>query len=459
MTDPPNAALDDVRMRGFRRRAEVQAVLARLQREAAPLAREEVAVTACVGRVLAEELRAPIDVPGFRRAAVDGFAIRGEDSFGASATAPISLSLVGTSLPGRPTRARVGAGEAVRITTGAPLPEGADAVLQAELTRPGRARGGRERVDALGPVAPQRHVGQIGEDVARGAVVLPRGRRLRPADAGVLASLGLARVPVIRRPRLQMLVTGSELVAPGETPGPHQIVDSNSVVIAGLCARDRADMLETLRARDGEDALRPRLDALLTGPADVLLVSGATSVGVEDLMPLLLRERGELLFHGVAMRPSSPTAIGRARDGRLVFLLPGNPVSCLCAYEFFVGPVLRCLGGHPDPWTWPHPRRRLPLGRKLVSKVGRLDFVRVRLAARGGGAGPGLEVIPVATSGASNLSTAVRADGVVLIPPEREGLPEGARVEVLLFDERWAHGATLSERAEDVAARTKEVSP
>ena len=267
----------------------------------------------------------------------------------------------------------------------------------------------------------------------------------------MLASLGLARVPVIRRPRLQMLVTGSELVPPGETPGPHQIVDSNSVVIAGLCARDRSDMLETLRARDGGDALRPRLDALLSGPADVLLVSGATSVGVEDLMPLLLRERGELLFHGIAMRPSSPTAIGRARDGRLVFLLPGNPVSCLCAYEFFVGPVLRCLEGHHDPWRWPHPRRRLPLGRKLVSKIGRLDFVRVRLAAASDH--PGLEVIPVATSGASNLSTAVRADGVVLIPPELEGLPAGAEVELLLFDERWAHGAALEEvAAERVAA-------
>ncbi|MCB9754629.1 MAG: molybdopterin molybdotransferase MoeA [Myxococcales bacterium] len=432
-------------MRGFRRREEVATVLARVRARAVARARaiEEVAITRCAGRILAADARAPIDVPGFRRAAVDGFAIRGEDSFGATESAPIELTLIGTSLPGRPCPKALCEGEAVRITTGAPLPAGADAVLQAELARPGRTHGGRARIEAIGAVAPQRHVGERGEDVARGELVLPSGRWLRPADAGVLASLGLARAPVIRRPRLQLLVTGSELVAPGEAPGPSQIVDSNSVVLAGLCERDRGDMLETLRAPDGEDALRPRLDALIAGPADVLVVTGATSVGVEDVMPLLLRERGELLVHGVAMRPSSPTAIGCLADGRLVFLLPGNPVSCLCAYEFFVGPVLRYLGGLPDPWRWPHPRLRLRLGQKLVSKIGRLDFVRVRLeGASGSGA---REVVPVATSGASNLSSAVRSDGVVLIPPALEGLPAGAEVEVLLFDEHHARGASLRE--------------
>ncbi|MCA9694769.1 MAG: molybdopterin molybdenumtransferase MoeA, partial [Myxococcales bacterium] len=146
----------------------------------------------------------------------------------------------------------------------------------------------------------------------------------------------------------------------------------------------------------------------------------------------IVAERGALLVHGIAMRPSSPTGLGRLDDGRLVFLLPGNPVSCLCAYEFFVGPVLRRLEGHPAPWRWPHPRARLRLDRKIISKIGRTDFVRVEVTRDDDGEP---RVRPIATSGASNLSTAVRADGVVIVPPALEGLPPGAEVELLCFDE------------------------
>lgn len=414
---------DDVRMRGFRARAELSEVLALLQGSAAVLPAEEVTVTACSGRVLASEIRAPIDVPGFVRAAVDGYAIVGEDSFSASEHNPITLTVLGTSLPGRPCDARVGPGTAVRITTGAPVPAGADAVLQAELTH---ASPDGQRVDLVGSVPPRRHLGEIGEDLSKGHTVLPAGRLLRPQDAGVLASLGLATVPVVRRPRVQLLVTGDELVAPGTTPGPWQIVDSNSVVLAGLCARDGAEWLPTPRARDGAAALTAGFAELSLGTADVLLVAGATSVGLEDLMPQVLAQVGTLEVHGIAVRPASPTGVGRLADGRRVFLLPGNPVSCLCAHELLVGPWLRALAGRPAPWRFPHPSVVLPLARKLNSKVGRTDFVRVRVHEG--------RVEPVATSGASNLSSTVIADGFTIVASDSEGAGPGEVVRVFLFD-------------------------
>jgi molybdopterin molybdotransferase len=226
---------------------------------------------------------------------------------------------------------------------------------------------------------------------------------------------------------VQLLVTGDELVAPGTTPGPWQIVDSNSVLLTALATRDGAELLPTLRARDGEPALTAAFKNMCEGPADVLLVVGATSVGLEDLMPQVLARAGTLEIHGIAVRPASPTGIGRLHDGRRVFLLPGNPVSCLCAFELLVGPWLRALGGRPHPWTFPHAARTFTLARKLSSMVGRVDFVRMRVTAD--------QAEPIATSGASNLSSTVIADGFTLVPADSEGAAPGDPVTVYLFDE------------------------
>ncbi len=410
-------------MRGFAERADVEEVEGFLAGVTPPLAAEAVGLRDCVGRVLAEDVAAGVDVPGFRRSAMDGYAVRGEDTFGASAYAGLSLTVVGESLPGRPHAGTVGPGQAVRIMTGAPVPEGADAVVMAEVCQ--EAEG---RVEVRGPVAPRRNVGAVGEDIRAGDPVLRAGRRLRPQDAGLLASIGVARVACHRRPRVGLVVTGDELLAPGERPSGSRIVDSNSVVLAGLVARDGGDLLPHAILPDRPERIRAAL--LAPGP-DVLLVSGGSSVGLEDHAPRLVAELGRLDFHGVAMRPSSPAGVGRlpgAAAGereRLVFLLPGNPVSCLCAYEFFAGPSLRALGGRSR--RWPHRRVVLPLGRKIASAVGRVDYVRVAVESG--------RVIPLATSGASILSSTVRAAGAVIVPREREGMAEGQSVEVLLYDE------------------------
>jgi len=406
----------DVRMRGFSQRADVEEVDRFLAERTRTLPAEEVPLLECAGRVLAGAVTAPVDVPGFDRAAMDGYAVRGADTFGASAYDPIRLALVGESMPGRPATAALGAGEAVRIMTGAPLPAGADAVVMAEVCEEEDGY-----VTVRDPVSPRKNVSAVAEDLRRGDVILAAGRRLRPQDAGLLASVGVGKVPCVRRPRVRLVVTGDELLPAGSRPTGVRIADSNSVVLRALAERDGGVVLPFEILPDREAALR---EALSTADADVLLVSGGSSVGREDFAPRLVAELGSLDFHGVAMRPSSPAGVGRI-GGRWVFLLPGNPVSCLCAYEFFAGPALRGLGGRSR--AWPHRRVSLPLARKISSALGRTDYVRV--AVEDG------RVVPLATSGASILSSTVRADGVVLVPRDAEGFPEWAVVEVLLYDE------------------------
>jgi len=219
---------------------------------------------------------------------------------------------------------------------------------------------------------------------------------------------------------VRLLVTGNEVRAPGQAKGPHEIYDANSVTLRGLVARDGGLLESHLRLGDDPERLA---QALAAPGADVVLVSGGSSVGAEDHAPRLLARLGELAIHGIAMRPSSPAGMGRIGTA-LVFLLPGNPVSCLCAYDFFAGRAIRRLGGRPD--GWPYPRVQAVLARKIVSQVGRVDYVRVKLGADG--------VEPIALSGASVLSSTVRADGFVVVPAESEGHGAGSEVTVHLYE-------------------------
>jgi molybdopterin molybdotransferase len=350
---------------------------------------------------------------------MDGYAVRGEETFGASDYNPLTFRVIGEALPGRPFAGIVGLGEAVRIMTGAPLPHGADAVVMAEYAREAEGPGGRE-VAVTEAVPPGRHVGQIGEDIQAGQCLLHAGRILRPQDVGALASVGIATIPVVRRPTVRLVITGDELLPLGSMPTGIHIVDSNSVMLEALVRRDGGIPLGGPIVPDR----RATVEAALLDPAgDLVLISGGSSVGAEDHAPLVVAEHGELLVHGVAMRPSSPAGVGRL-GGRLVFLLPGNPVSCLCAYDFFGGPAIRLLGGRsPD---WPHRQVRAPLARKISSAVGRVDYVRVRVTPAG--------VEPLAISGASILSSTIRADGFVIVGRDSEGHAPGEEVLVYLYD-------------------------
>jgi molybdopterin molybdotransferase len=406
----------DVRMRGFQDRTEVADAVALLASRLVPLPSEMVLLGEAAGRVLAAEVVSEVAVPGFDRAAMDGYALRGSETFGAGPYNPMEFAVVGQALPGKPFAQPVQAGQAVRIMTGAPLPEGADAVLQAEAAE---ETNGVVRVTE--PVPPGRHVGRRGEDIEPGTAVLGAGRVLRPQDLGVLASIGAGQVSVVRRPRVAVLVTGDELLPCGAKPAGYRIVDSNSVMLAALARRDGAIAEVAPLVPDDREAMRA---AMLGADADVLLVSGGSSVGQEDHAPRVLAEVGELCVHGVALRPASPAGFGFLPGTRPVFLLPGNPVSCLCAYDLFAGFAVRRLGGRST--EMPYRMVTLPLARKIVSAVGRVDYVRVRIQEG--------QVDPLATSGASILSSTTRADGFVLVPRDSEGQAPGESVRVYLYD-------------------------
>jgi molybdopterin molybdotransferase len=409
------ASFFDVRMRGFRDRADVTEVTSLLAGRLQPLAAEEIGLGEASGRVLAEDIVADVAVPSFDRAAMDGYALRGQETFGAGPYNPLEFEIVGEALPGRPFAHSVGPGQAVRIMTGAPVPEGTDAVLQAEAADD---QTGQLRISEAVP--PGRHVGRCGEDIEIGTVVLQAGRLLRPQDLGVLASIGASRLRVICRPKVALLVTGDELLPCGARPQGYRIIDSNSVMLEALIRRDGGVPHTGPLISDS----RPAIEAALTSARDdVLLVSGGSSVGKEDHAPRVVAELGELSVHGMALRPASPAGVGFLQ-GHPVFLLPGNPVSCLCAYDFFAGPAVRRLGGRS--MDWPYRTRCLPLARKITSTVGRVDYVRVLIRDQ--------QVEPVATSGASILSSTTRADGFVVVPRDSEGFAGGDKVQVFLYD-------------------------
>lgn len=405
---------EDVRMRGFRKRTTVERTLEAALHGVDPLGTQHVSVTECAGRVLIEDVRSDVDVPPFRRATMDGFAVCADDTYGASTYDPVILDLIGSSMPGRDKGDPVSSGFAGRIMTGAPVPVGADAVLRAEDAVP---KDGHLEVTA--PVSRAKNIGRVGEDIEAGTTVLSKGRRLLPQDAGLLASIGADPVRVHRRPIVRIIVSGNELLPPGERPDGFKIVDSNSPMLAALVVRD-GGLPDVVRLPDDERAMR---QALARPGADVIVTAGAASVGVEDRVPLLVDELGELTVHGVTMRPSSPTGVGRIA-GAPVLLLPGNPVSCLVAYDFFAGPVIRVMGGRPE--AWPYASVTLPLSKRLVSQIGRTDYARV-IVTNG-------EVEPLAISGASVLSSVTRASGFVVVPSGLEGYGEGTYVKVHLYE-------------------------
>jgi molybdopterin molybdotransferase len=415
MDNPSPTAFFDVRMRGFPTRTDVDDAVGLIRRRVSCLGPESVEVDTAAGRVLASAVVAGVPVPHFDRAAFDGYAVRAEETFGAGPYNPLTLRVVGEAMPGRPFGQFVGARETVRIMTGSPLPTGADAVLPAESA---------EEVNGLlrvvEPVVPGKNVGRTGEDVPVGRTVLLPGRVLRPQDLGLLSSIGVGRVDVVRRPRVGILITGDEILPPGSKPDGYRIVDSNSVVLRALVRRDGGEALTTRHLPDRADQIRA---AMSDGSWDVLLISGGTSVGREDHAPRVVAELGELPIHGMALRPASPAGIGFI-DGRPVFLLPGNPVSCLCAYDLFGGRAVRRLGGRSD--ELPYRSAEYAVAGKIVSAVGRVDYVRLRITPAG--------VEPIAVSGASILSTTVTADGFTLVPRDREGYAAGDRVTVFLYD-------------------------
>lgn len=395
---------------------------ARLCAHIAPLPRRElIPLHDALDRVLAEELRSPVDLPAFPRSTVDGFAVRAADTYGASESLPAYLTICGETPMGRAPEFTVSSGQAALIHTGGMLPSGSDSVVMVEYTQyldP-------TTIEVVRPVAVGENVIPVGEDVARGDVLFPRGHRLRPQDLGGLAGVGIVQVPVVARPRVAILATGDEVVPADAEVAPGQVRDINSYTIAALVRRAGGEPVLCGIAPDDPVILDQMARSALES-ADLLVLSAGSSVSTRDYTVSIIESLGApgVLVHGVAIHPGKPTIIAVAGE-RPVFGLPGNPVSAIIAFGLFVAPALRHLQGAPetDPLTV-----QAVLTLNIASKPGREDFVPVRLERRDGV----LYANPV--FGKSNLIyTLVHADGLVRVPLDLSGLYAGSPVEVTLF--------------------------
>jgi molybdopterin molybdotransferase len=389
---------------------------ARLLAGLTPLPSERISVETALGRVLAEPLVATSAVPPFAYSAMDGYALATSDQ---GATAPFRLAVKGESRTGRPSTP-LERGTACVISTGAEVPDGADAVVPRELVeRDGDVIVVRELARA------GQHIRRAGEDLAAGAVALTPGHRLTPSSLGLAASLDATELAVARRPRVSILCTGDELRAAGGARVPGKIPESISAPLSALATLAGAAPRRCPPVGDDKDQTRAAVASALVG-TDLLLTVGGVSVGDHDwVRPALEAEGVTLDFWKVAIKPGKPLAFGRhGTSGTLVLGLPGNPASAIITFALFGIPLLRVLQGDRQPL----PRTlRLPLGASFRHKPGRLEFIRVRFETRE----QGLVAVPLENQASGALTSLAWADGLAAIPAEIETLEAGAPVEVL----------------------------
>ncbi|HWG91148.1 MAG TPA: gephyrin-like molybdotransferase Glp [Candidatus Thermoplasmatota archaeon] len=405
------------RMRPFASLASKEEALARLLGAVAPLAATEQVVTVeAAGRVLAQPVVAPLDVPGFTRSTMDGYAVRAADTFGASTLSPKTLRLLAVTHAGDPAAPSVLPGTCVQIATGGKLPPGADAVVRVEGTRAGP----EGHVVVVEMVTPGTSLAEQGSDIARGTEVLAPGVVLTPARVGLLASLGLTEVACYRRPRVLILPTGNEIVPLGSPVGEGQIYNSNTHTLAAVVRENGGiPLLHPVVA----DTLEAHVAALQKGmaEADLVLVSGGSSVGERDVLQDAVRPLGEILVHGVRVKPGKPLLVARLRSGQALIGFPGNPTSCLMNAYLFLVPALRALARLPPR---PHRTVRAVLGERVLHQKGRFQFLPVRLEA-----GKAYDTF----KGSGALTSLSEADGYIGIPEDVELLEAGTEVEVTLF--------------------------
>ncbi|MGM0717631.1 MAG: gephyrin-like molybdotransferase Glp [Halobacteriota archaeon] len=405
MTDPRTA--------GFKQRTRVTDARESLL-DIPPIDRTELlSLSVADGRVVAEPIDAIRNVPHYARAAMDGWAVRAEDTFGASDRSPAIV---------RPDET-IGPDRAVRVHTGSELPDGADAVVMIEETE--RVGDELEVFDAVGE---GENVGPVGEDVEAGQRLYEPGHTLRPSDLGLLKGTGIDTVELVQRPEVAVVPTGEELVQ--ADPAPGEVVETNRFTVSRLAERWGAEVTRRGIVTDDHDALRAAIQRDLV--RDVIVTTGGSSVGERDLIPEVVEELGEVFVHGVALKPGHPVALGRV-EGVTVVMLPGYPVAAIINAVQFLRPLIKHLGG-TDPE--PLPTRNATLARKIRSEPGVRTFVRVTLEETNGGdeSDPSLEATPTRASGSGVLSSVALADGWVVVEESLEGIPEGETVAVEIWE-------------------------
>jgi molybdenum cofactor synthesis domain-containing protein len=403
------------KMRPFGSVISLDAARAILDRTGSPIDRiAAVSLEDANGRVLARQVVASADVPPFARAGMDGYAVRARDTHGASREHPRVLTRVGTVYTGQVSAIPVQEGQCIEISTGAPLPDGADAVVMVEETE----LAGEYHVRVFAPVNPQQNVGRRGADIQSGQVVVAAGETLNSSRVGAVAAVGVAHVHVYERPRVAILSTGNEVVDPGKKLGPAQIYDINRFTLSAVVSDHGGVPVPFPPAPDSLDALVSTLHNCLT--CDIVVFSGGSSVGERDLIRDAIAATGRLLFHGVAVKPGKPTGLGVV-SGKPVFAMPGYPTSCLSNAHMLLVPMLRRMAR-----LAPAVRKTLtlPIAQRIASAAGRHQFYTVRI--ENGAAVPAFKA-------SGDITSMSKADGYIEIPADVETVEAGTIVEVTLF--------------------------
>ncbi len=374
---------------------------------------EDVPLEESLGRVLAGNVLSPVDVPPFDRATVDGYALRAEDTFMASESEPVKLKVIDEVNAGDTPDFELNPGESVYISTGAPLPKGADAVIQFEDVE----REGNEVILSK-PAYPGLGVMKAGTDIPKGELLLRGGTRLGFKETALLSAVGFSEVPVFRKPRVAVISTGSELVLPGEELKPGRIYDINGRAITDAIREIGGEALFLGIARDDRESLKALIERGVEC-CDIVVLSGGASGGIRDLTSSIIKELGEVKVHGIAIQPGKPTIIGLI-NGKPVFGLPGYPTSCLTNFTLLVAPLLRRLLGRESETR----NVRKKLAHKVFSVKGRRQFLPVRIE--------GAKAVPI-LKGSGAVTSFIDADGFIEIPENVEILEAGEEVEVTFF--------------------------
>jgi molybdopterin molybdotransferase len=406
-----------VRLKGFQKLTPVedalQAFLNSLNIQPTP--KTIVRTADALDRVLAEDIIARTDLPRFDRAAMDGYAVRAEDTIGATQYKPrlFQFTKEDTITPN----------QTKQVWTGNPMPKDADAVVMLEDTETTKAR-----LEVWTPLTPGQNVSKRGEDILKGQTAIPAGTRLKPHHLGLVAGLGETHLKVHEKPRVAIIATGNELAELGTRLQENQIYETNKLALSALCQENGAEPLDLGIAKDDIIDITERLRAALE-KADLTLTSGGTSVGGPDLVPEAVNNLGKpgIIIHGIAMRPAMPTALAAINQKPLI-ILPGNPVAAIIGFEVFARPILAKLQGLK--YAEPRPTVQAEMTRRTATALGRKNYVRVHIHNKNGR----LYAEPISAKGSSMLSTMTRSNGYVIVPEDREGLEKDEIVQVHVFD-------------------------
>ncbi|MHA1269777.1 MAG: molybdopterin molybdotransferase MoeA [Candidatus Helarchaeota archaeon] len=415
--------VDDIRLKGFKSYTLVDDVKKTLQKLIKLMSLEKIKTVSALGRVISEDIFAPINVPHFSRSAMDGFAVKAKDTFGASQRSPIRLTIISKIKINEVSDKVIQDGQTIQIPTGGPIPDGADAVIKLEDVKLINGQ-----IEIYSPITPFKNIAKVGEDIKKGNLIVSKGTIIRPQEITLLLACNILDIDVYQKPRVAIITTGSELVEIGTSPKVGQIIETNSYSIISLCEiygglPERLGIIE-----DNMESLIQILEKSLK--YDIIVFTGGSSVGEDDLIPYVINNfpEGKILVHGIAMRPGSPTAIGLIQN-KLIFCLPGFPVATMISFETFVGYTIRKMMNAKI--LDPRPIVKAILTRQIPSQLGRRDYVRVKLDFDDEKMEYYAE--PIRSGGSGIISSLVKATGIIEIPEDLEGYEKGSKVFVKLY--------------------------